>query len=68
MYAPFLDRISPFLPDAFEEAVKNRRLIHMNPEVGFDTQDTEALVRAYLAPLGVTFLPSRIGVMALIPG
>ena len=68
MYAPFLDRISPLLPDAFEEAVKNRRLIHMNPEVGFDTQDTEALVRAYLAPLGVTFLPSRIGVMALIPG
>ena len=68
MYAPFLDRISLLLPDAFEEAVKNRRLIHMNPEVGFDTQDTEALVRAYLAPLGVTFLPSRIGVMALIPG
>ena len=68
MYAPFLDRISPLLPDAFEEAVKNRRLIHMNPEVGFDTQDTEALVRAYLAPLGITFLPSRIGVMALIPG
>ena len=68
MYAPFLDRISPLLPDAFEEAVKNRRLIHMNPEIGFDTQDTEALVRAYLAPLGVTFLPSRIGVMALIPG
>ena len=68
MYTPFLDRISPLLPNAFEEAVKNRRLIHMNPEVGFDTQDTEALVRAYLAPLGVTFLPSRIGVMALIPG
>lgn len=60
--------LQAFLPDAFKDAVHNRRHIHMNPEVGFDTHGTEAFVRAYLQPLGVTFLPAKIGVMAIIPG
>ena len=66
--ASFTEMIEPHWAAAFEEAVNNRRLIHMHPEIGFDTQGTEALVRAYLEPLGVSFLPARIGVMALIHG
>ena len=51
-----------------EEAVKTRRYLHMNPEVGFDTQNTERLVRERLTLLGIELLPAKMGVMGVIRG
>ena len=51
-----------------EEAIETRRYLHMNPEVGFDTQNTERLVRERLTSLGIELLPAKMGVMGLIHG
>ena len=64
----FLTLIADEFPAVMQEAIVNRRHIHMHPEIGFDTQETEAYVRSCLDRLHVAFLPSKIGVMALIPG
>lgn len=55
----FLDQVRAELPPVMEEAVKTRRYLHMNPEVGFDTQNTERLVRERLTLLGIELLPQR---------
>lgn len=64
----FLDQVRAELPPVMEEAVKTRRYLHMNPEVGFDTQNTERLVRERLTLLGIELLPAKMGVMGVIRG
>lgn len=64
----FLDQVRAELPPVLEEAVKTRRYLHMNPEVGFDTQNTERLVRERLTFLGIELLPAKMGVMGVIRG
>lgn len=64
----FLEQIKKELPDVMEEAIETRRYLHMNPEVGFDTQNTEKLVRERLTALGIPLLPAKMGVLGIIPG
>lgn len=64
----FLDQVRAELPPVLEEAVKTRRYLHMNPEVGFDTQNTERLVRERLTLLSIELLPAKMGVMGVIRG
>ena len=51
-----------------EEVIKNRRYLHMNPEIGFDTQNTEKMIKDNLEKWGIEILPSKCGVFGLIPG
>ena len=64
----FLELMNSQLPAIWEEAVTDRRYLHMHPEVGFDTQNTEKYVTESLEKLDVEFLDAQIGVMALIRG
>ncbi len=52
----------------FDEVVAMRRYIHAHPGVGTDTGETEAYVREKLTEYGVTVLPARTGVLAVISG
>lgn len=56
------------MPNIMEEAVRNRRYLHMNPEIGFDTHNTEELVKKQLLEEGIEVLPAKMGVLGLIPG
>ena len=51
-----------------EEVIKNRRYLHMNPEIGFDTHNTEKMIKDNLEKWGIEILPSKCGVFGLIPG
>ena len=39
-----------------------------NPEIGFDTHNTEKLVKEHLSSEGIEILPSKMGVLGLIKG
>lgn len=54
-----IERIMP-------SAVLCRRHLHMHPEVGFDTLQTEAYIRDRLNSMGIEILPSSYGVLGLI--
>ncbi|MGI6177216.1 MAG: M20 metallopeptidase family protein [Eubacterium sp.] len=64
------------LPDAIEEEIRknkeenieNRRHIHMHPETGFDTQETEKFVKSRLEALGIEIIPTTVGVVGIIRG
>lgn len=64
----FLELMNSQLPAIWEEAVTDRRYLHMHPEVGFETQNTEKYVTECLEKLDAEFLDAKIGVMALIRG
>lgn len=51
-----------------EEVIENRRYLHMNPEIGFDTHNTEALVKRNLESWGIEIIPGKMGVFGLIKG
>lgn len=51
-----------------EEVVANRRYLHMNPEIGFDTQNTEAMVKKNLESWGIEIIPGKMGVFGRIRG
>ena len=51
-----------------QEVIEIRRYLHQHPEEGFDTQNTENLIREKLTELGVELIPSRIGVIGKISG
>ena len=61
-----LDRLRARLPKVMEEAVRDRRYLHMHPEVGFETQNTEKMVRERLTELGIEILPNKTGVIGRI--
>lgn len=63
-----LDRLRARLPKVMEEAVRDRRYLHMHPEVGFETQNTEKMVRERLTELGIEILPNKTGVIGRIAG
>ena len=64
----FFELIEKELPAIWEEAVKDRRYLHMHPEVGFDTQNTEKHVIGILKELNIEILDAKMGVMGLIRG
>lgn len=64
----FFEKIKSGLPKIMEKAVRNRRYLHMHPETGFDTQNTEKFVKEQLSSFGISLLPSKLGVMGIIPG
>lgn len=66
--AEFSNAVECEIESRFEEFVSMRRHIHMYPEVGMETGETEAFVKKQLDRLNVKILPSNVGVMALIPG
>lgn len=64
----FAEQVARELPPVMEEAVRTRRYLHMHPEVGFDTEQTEELVRERLTALGIELLDAKMGVMGVISG
>ncbi|MCD8121254.1 MAG: amidohydrolase [Clostridiales bacterium] len=68
MNKTFLEEMRAELPLVMEEAVTTRRQIHMHPELGFDTQETEKLVRERLTSLGIELPDAKIGVLGVIRG
>lgn len=50
-----------------DEIIGFRRHLHMHPETGFDTQDTEAFIKEFLLTEGIDILDSPIGVIAKVP-
>lgn len=51
-----------------QEVVQNRRYLHMHPEIGFDTGNTEKMVRQQLTAAGIEILPGKMGVFGKIAG
>lgn len=64
LYMSMKGRICAILP----EIIGIRRTIHSHPEIGFDTAETEKLVKAFLEREKITILPSELGVLGLIRG
>ena len=56
------------IPAIMSKAIEIRRHIHMYPETGFDTHNTESFILEKLKETGIEILPSEIGVMARIEG
>ena len=54
--------------EVLQETIEISRYLHMHPEIGFDTQNTERLVKEHLTAEGIEILPGRIGVFGLIRG
>ena len=50
----------------FSEIVSFRRHLHMHPETGLDTKETEAYIRKFLEGEGVRVLESKAGVIGYI--
>ena len=64
----FMEIVRREAKEIHEEVVANRRYLHMNPEIGFDTQNTEALVKRNLESWGIEIIPGKMGVFGLIKG
>lgn len=52
----------------FGEIVSFRRHLHMHPETGLDTKETEAYIRRFLEGEGICVLESQAGVIGFIKG
>ena len=50
------------------EVIELRRTLHKHPETGFDTGETEKLVKTFLEREHIAILPSELGVLGLIRG
>lgn len=61
-------RLDSQIDDGMKEVIQIRRYLHMNPEIGFDTQNTERVVKEFLEKEGIPILPSQMGVLGLIQG
>lgn len=48
------------------ELISNRRYLHIHPEVGFDTKDTEKYITEFLNSKKIEIIPSSVGVMGII--
>ena len=49
-----------------DELILHRRYLHKNPEVGFDTHNTEKYITEFLNSQKIEIIPSNIGVMGMI--
>ena len=56
------------ISDIMEDVISVRRYLHMHPEIGFDTKNTEKLVREKLEQDGIEILPAKMGVIGRIRG
>lgn len=63
-----LNLIEKEVTDIEEELIRDRRHLHMHPEVSYDTGETEKYVRTRLEALGIEMPPAKMGVFGLIPG
>ncbi len=50
------------------KVIADRRYLHMHPETGFDTVNTENMIKNQLKDLGIGLIPSSVGVMGIIHG
>ena len=50
------------------EVIELRRTLHKHPETGFDTGETEKLVKSFLEREHIAILPPELGVLGLIRG
>lgn len=62
------DKIQKSVNTYKNETVSNRRYIHMHPEIGFDTSETEKFIKNKLEEYGIEIIPSKIGVIGRING
>ena len=62
------DMIKKEIGGYFDEIVSFRRHLHMHPETGLDTKETEAYIRRFLESEGVGVLESQVGVIGYIQG
>ena len=62
------DMIKKEIGGYFDEIVSFRRHLHMHPETGLDTKETEAYIRSFLEGEGVGVLESQVGVIGCIKG
>ena len=68
MNQDFMRYLEKEVPEMMESVIEIRRYLHMNPEIGFDTHNTEKLVKEHLSSEGIEILPSKMGVLGLIKG
>lgn len=63
-----IDWIEKGASEIQNQVVADRRYLHMYPETGFYTQNTEKLVRERLTSLNIELLDSKVGILGLIKG
>lgn len=56
------------ITDIMEDVISVRRHLHMHPEIGFDTKNTEALVKEKLEQEGIEILSAKMGIIGRIRG
>ncbi len=56
------------ISDIMEDVISVRRHLHMHPEIGFDTKNTETLVKEKLEQEGIEILPAKMGIIGRIRG
>lgn len=60
--------IASEISDIMEDVISVRRHLHMHPEIGFDTKNTETLVKEKLEQEGIEILPAKMGIIGRIRG
>lgn len=60
--------IASEISDIMEDVISVRRHLHMHPEIGFDTKNTEILVKEKLEQEGIEILPAKMGIIGRIRG
>lgn len=60
------DHITDQITELKDQVIGWRRHLHMHPECGFDTKQTEHFVRSFLESNHIEILPSTVGVMGVI--
>ena len=64
----FVETVCKRAYEIHAEVVENRRYLHMHPEIGFDTHNTENMVKKNLENWGIEIIPGKMGVFGLIRG
>lgn len=64
----FAEKIEAEVPEIKDEVIAIRRHIHMHPEIGFDTHETEEFIKKHLQEAGIDLTPAKMGVIGRIPG
>lgn len=62
------DKIKNYVRQYADQIISFRRNLHMHPETGFETKETEAFIKRFLLSEGIKVLDSSVGVLAVIRG
>jgi amidohydrolase len=63
------DLIQKLAKEIHDEAVQNRRHLHMNPELSFEEHNTSSFIKSKLGEIGISWKPvAGTGVLAVIEG